>query len=58
MFLLLYVFKRGFLDRHAGLVYAMLRAIYEYMIVLKEHELSSVMRGNEGGHEILPTRSE
>lgn len=40
MFLLLYVGKRGFLDGVAGLQYALLRAMYEYMIVVKTHELS------------------
>ena len=39
MFLGLYIGKRGFLDGRAGLVYATLRAIYEYMIVLKTEEL-------------------
>jgi glycosyltransferase involved in cell wall biosynthesis len=39
MFLGLYIGKRGFLDGRAGLVYATLRAIYEYMIVLKVKEL-------------------
>jgi hypothetical protein len=38
-FLLLYVGKRGFLDGHAGLTYAVLQAMYEYMIVLKVREL-------------------
>jgi glycosyltransferase involved in cell wall biosynthesis len=38
-FLLLYVGKRGFLDGRAGLTYAVLQSIYEYMIVLKEREL-------------------
>lgn len=38
-FLLLYVLKRGFLDGKAGLTYATLQAIYEYMIVLKTREL-------------------
>ncbi|CAD5369172.1 Glycosyl transferase, family 2 [Rubrivivax sp. A210] len=38
-FLLLYIGKRGFLDGRAGLTYAMLQAIYEYMIVLKVREL-------------------
>jgi glycosyltransferase involved in cell wall biosynthesis len=38
-FLLLYVGKRGFLDGHAGLTYAVLQAFYEYMIVLKVREL-------------------
>lgn len=50
MFLGLYVGKRGFLDGRAGFVYAMLRAIYEYMIVLKVSELelqsSQVAHGN------------
>lgn len=38
MFLLLYVCKRGFLDGRAGLTFAILRSIYEYMIVLKVKE--------------------
>lgn len=38
MFLLLYVGKRGFLDGRAGLTFAILRSIYEYMIVLKVKE--------------------
>ncbi len=38
-FLLLYVFKRGFLDGHAGLTYALLQSIYEYFIVLKAREI-------------------
>ncbi|MDE2401324.1 MAG: glycosyltransferase family 2 protein [Burkholderiales bacterium] len=41
MFLGLYVGKRGFLDGRAGLVYAMLRAMYEYMIVLKVTEMGT-----------------
>jgi glycosyltransferase involved in cell wall biosynthesis len=36
---ILYVVKRGFLDGRAGLTYALLQAIYEYMIVLKVREL-------------------
>ncbi|MGE5452625.1 MAG: glycosyltransferase family 2 protein [Acidobacteriota bacterium] len=44
MFFGLYVGKRGFLDGRAGLVYAMLRAIYEYMIVLKVEELEQTSR--------------
>jgi glycosyltransferase involved in cell wall biosynthesis len=39
MFFLLYVLKRGFLDGRAGLTFVVLRAIYEYMIVLKVKEL-------------------
>jgi glycosyltransferase involved in cell wall biosynthesis len=39
MFLGLYMGKRGFLDGRAGFAYAVLRAIYEYMIVLKVEEL-------------------
>jgi glycosyltransferase involved in cell wall biosynthesis len=38
-FALLYIGKRGFLDGRAGLTYATLVAIYEYMIVLKVREL-------------------
>lgn len=38
-FLLIYVLRLGFLDGRAGLTYAMLQAIYEYMIVLKTREM-------------------
>lgn len=41
-FLLLYICKCGFLDGNAGFTYAVLQAIYEYMIVLKTRELESV----------------
>jgi glycosyltransferase involved in cell wall biosynthesis len=37
-FALLYLLKGGFLDGRAGLTYAALQAIYEYMIVLKTRE--------------------
>lgn len=40
-FLLLYVGKRGFLDGRAGLTYAVLSAIYEYLIVIKVREILS-----------------
>jgi glycosyltransferase involved in cell wall biosynthesis len=40
-FMLLYVAKFGFLDGRAGLQYALLQSIYEYMIVLKVRELES-----------------
>ena len=40
-FLILYVGKRGFLDGNAGLTYAILQSIYEYMIVLKTRELEN-----------------
>jgi glycosyltransferase involved in cell wall biosynthesis len=39
-FLILYIVKRGFLDGRAGLRYAILQSIYEYMIVLKTKELT------------------
>lgn len=39
-FLLLYVLRGGFLDGAAGFRYAILQAMYEYMIVLKTRELS------------------
>lgn len=42
MFLLLYIYKRGFLDGRAGLTFAILRAIYEYFIVLKVRELEAL----------------
>jgi glycosyltransferase involved in cell wall biosynthesis len=38
-FVLLYLFKRGFLDGRAGLQYAILQTIYEYMIVVKVQEI-------------------
>jgi glycosyltransferase involved in cell wall biosynthesis len=41
-FMLLYLAKRGFVDGTAGLRYAVLQAIYEYMIVLKVSELEQV----------------
>jgi len=40
-FVLLYVVKRGFFDGRAGFTYAVLQAMYEYMIVLKTRELES-----------------
>lgn len=40
-FVLMYVFRLGFLDGRAGLTYASLQAIYEYMIVLKTRELEA-----------------
>lgn len=42
MFGLLYFLKRGFLDGRAGFTYALLRSIYEYMIVLKVREMKTV----------------
>lgn len=42
MFVLLYIAKRGFLDGKAGLTFALLRSIYEYMIVLKTREMKRV----------------
>lgn len=41
-FLIIYVLKRGFLDGKAGLTYATLQSIYEYMIVLKTRELEAI----------------
>ena len=41
-FSILYFLKRGFLDGRAGLTYALLQAIYEYMIVLKVQEMDRV----------------
>lgn len=51
MFLGLYVGKRGFMDGRAGLVYATLRAIYEYMIVLKAQELKQQFGNAQVGIE-------
>ena len=44
MFMLLYFIKRGFLDGRAGFTYAILRAIYEYMIVLKVAETKNTSK--------------
>lgn len=41
-FLLVYICRGGILDGRAGLTYATLQAIYEYMIVLKTRELANV----------------
>ncbi|MDP9066366.1 MAG: glycosyltransferase family 2 protein [Pseudomonadota bacterium] len=43
-FVILYLGKRGFLDGKAGLAYALLQSIYEYMIVLKVRELEAAER--------------
>lgn len=43
-FLLLYVGKGGFLDGRAGLQYSILQSLYEYMIVIKTHELTEAER--------------
>ena len=39
--------RRAFLDGHAGMTYAFLQAIYEYMIVLKTEELEAAARSPE-----------
>ncbi|EGD03981.1 glycosyl transferase family protein [Burkholderia sp. TJI49] len=39
-FLLLYVGKRGFLDGKAGLTYAALQSIYEYLIIVKTDQIN------------------
>jgi glycosyltransferase involved in cell wall biosynthesis len=41
-FFILYFLKKGFLDGTPGLTYAILQSIYEYMIILKVHELKSL----------------
>jgi glycosyltransferase involved in cell wall biosynthesis len=38
-FFYMYIWCRGFLDGYAGLIYCRLLSIYEYMIVVKTHEL-------------------
>ena len=40
-FLWLYILKRGFLDGRAGLTYARMQSMYEYLIVLKTRELAA-----------------
>ena len=44
-FLYYYGWRRGFLDGRAGLTYATLQAIYEYMIACKGNELDRRRRG-------------
>lgn len=44
-FLYYYAWRRGFLDGRAGLTYATLQAIYEYMIACKSVELNRRRRG-------------
>ena len=44
-FLYFYVWQRGWLDGRAGFAYCVLQAFYEYMIVLKMHELERHQRG-------------
>jgi len=46
MFTLLYFIKRGFLDGRAGLTFAVLRSIYEYMIVIKVKEMERHIQGS------------
>lgn len=43
-FALLYFAKRAFLDGRAGFTYAVLQAVYEYMIVLKTRELEQASK--------------
>jgi hypothetical protein len=38
-FFYMYIWCRGFLDGHTGLIYCRLLSIYEYMIFVKTHEL-------------------
>jgi hypothetical protein len=45
-FMLLYVFKGGFLDGREGFNYAVLQAFYEYMIGLKKAEHEREGRGD------------
>jgi glycosyltransferase involved in cell wall biosynthesis len=51
-FALLYLGKRGFLDGRAGLTYAVLQSIYEYMIVLKVRELGRASPAAPGPAEV------
>jgi len=48
VFCYLYLFKRGFLDGRSGLIYCILRSIYEYMIDIKVREL----RRRANGHPV------
>lgn len=52
-FVLIYLVRRGFLDGRAGLTYATLQAIYEYMIVLKTREL-----GSDDGRAVQPATTD
>lgn len=48
-FFLMYVLKRGFLDRLAGLTYCVLIGFYEFLIVLKIRELESERARSSAG---------
>ena len=48
VFCYLYLFRRGFLDGRSGLIYCILRSIYEYMIDIKVREL----RRRANGHPV------
>jgi glycosyltransferase involved in cell wall biosynthesis len=50
-FLLVYFVKLGILDGRAGFTYAVLQAIYEYMIVLKTRELKMAEDVRSGRHD-------
>lgn len=43
--------RRAFLDGRAGIAYATLQSIYEYFIVLKQHELERAGGASEAGTE-------
>lgn len=51
----MYLLKRGFLDGRAGLAYSILIGFYEYMIVLKVHELERHPPGQAVAKAARPT---
>jgi glycosyltransferase involved in cell wall biosynthesis len=54
-FLLMYFGRLGFLDGRAGLTYALLQSMVEYMIVLKTRELAENGRAGGDAVEAKPT---
>ena len=57
-FLVMYVAKRGFLDRSAGFAYSVLMGFYEYLIVLKVRELEAARTQTPGTAGQMPGKAD
>ena len=57
-FLVMYVAKRGFLDRSAGFAYSVLMGFYEYLIVLKVRELEAARAQTPGTAGQMPGKAD
>lgn len=49
-FLYAYVWRRGFLDGRDGLMFCMMKALYQSMIVIRKHDLRRSRRSVAGSH--------